>query len=139
VRAENEHSNGTGSGLEGTFLDIDNNGGKALLSYTAGGVVLSEHAGDLTGTNPTGGGQGTWAKTGKRTFKFSLLHLVTDQTGQFVGTQRIRANIALAADGHAYTSSNTFELFTPDGKVASSGTFTVKGTRINAASTLGVL
>ena len=122
--------------IEGSWLVAVSftNGGplqQVLHSYAAGGVVVQTQQGDpLALPVSSGPGLGTWVQTEERTFGVTILKLVTDKDGNYVGTGFIIESNTLAPDGNSYDGPWTFKLVAPDGTLLGIDSGTTHSTRI---------
>ncbi len=72
---------------------------------------------------------GSWKRTGERTFLLTYLTLNHDTQGTFQGTSKIRQIATLNEARNAYSGSGNFDVYDVHGNVILSGTFTIQATR----------
>lgn len=73
---------------------------------------------------------GQWVRTGNRRFASTMLWFRFDPTGKYIGMQRVRRTIELAASLTRFTSEDVIEVLTPDGVVVASINGRETGTRL---------
>src|SRR5262245_56340231 len=100
---------------------------KGMTTYTR------EHS--LIGTaNVTvrGPAHGTWEHLSGRLYADTHIFYRFDPSGTFLGSQKVKETLRLAADGDAYTSVAISDQFDPNGNLTASGLrATITATRIN--------
>jgi hypothetical protein len=79
-----------------------------------------------------GASHGTWERTGRDTYAMTRVFFrFNPQTGAYLGTQKINANIRVASDGDSFTAVSVSELRDPGGTLVLAGLrATAAGTRI---------
>ena len=99
---------------------------QALATFTSDGGLIE------TITDPSiGTGHGRWAKIHGQEFAVTTLLFRFDSTGDFLGTLKARATIALDKTGNEFTSdAYLFEFFDRDGNLLTSGVGKAHGRRI---------
>lgn len=108
---------------------------KILIAFDSGGsLVESEQGDEAPGSPPTlfSPGYGAWVSTGSHKFAFNFIKLLYDTSGGFIGLLKNHGTAQL--EGDTLTGSGTF-VITENGKVAFSGSYTLRGTRIQAEGT----
>jgi|GEM_PF-5446831 len=60
---------------------------------------------------------GSWVRLGGREYAYTLLLLLTNDQGDFLGTVKIRSTATLSESGNEITSQDTNEFFGADGKL----------------------
>jgi hypothetical protein len=100
---------------------------KAMTTYTR------EHS--LIGTANTtvrGPAHGTWEHLNGRLYADTHIFYRFDPSGTFLGSQKVKETLRLAADGDSYTSVAISDQFDPNGNLTASGLrATITATRIN--------
>jgi hypothetical protein len=72
--------------------------------------------------NVRGASHGTWERTGRDTFAMTRVFFrFNPQTGAYIGTQKINANIRVAPDGESFNAVSVSELRDPSGNVVLAG------------------
>ena len=105
---------------------------KVLIAFDKGGsLVESEQGDEAPGSPPTlaSPGYGAWVSTGSDEFAFNFIKLLYDTSGGFIGFIKNHGTSKLTGD--SFTGSGTF-VITENGKVAFSGSYTLRATRIQA-------
>jgi hypothetical protein len=107
---------------------------RALMTYTADGGVIETDTAAIAAVLPgysATTGHGAWAERGDE-FASTVVKLVLDRNGQFVGTLRIQgaARLNPALDG--YSGSGKLEVLNSSGVVVTSGAAMLQATRIRA-------
>ncbi len=104
------------------------------MTYTAeGGLIETDTAAIgavLPGYSATAG-HGAWAARDDE-FASTVVKLVVDRNGQFVGSLRIQGAIKLNPALDGYSGTGKLELLNPSGAVVTSGAATLQATRIRA-------
>ncbi len=99
---------------------------RALATFTHDGGLIETITDPLIGT-----GHGRWVKTHGHEYAVTTLLFRFDATGDFLGTLKARATLALSKTGNEFDSSEyLFEFFDRDGNLLASGTGTAHGTRL---------
>lgn len=72
---------------------------------------------DTNANNPTvrSAAFGSWKHTGRRNYQFAFRFFRFDVTGLNIGSQIVRHNVVLAADGRSYTSKGNAEFYDVSG------------------------
>ena len=99
---------------------------KGLTTYTPGGSLIG------TANNVVRGpAHGTWEHVSGRDYADTHIFFRFDQSGTFIGTQKIKENVQLSHDGDSYTAVAISDLFDPNGNPVASGLrATITATRI---------
>jgi len=63
---------------------------------------------------------GQWVRTGNRRFASTMLWFRFDPTGKYIGMQRVRRTIEVAAGFTRFTAEDVIEILAPDGAVVAS-------------------
>lgn len=102
----------------------------SLVSYARGGALTVTDS----SVAPALGNvyQGTWAKTGPRTFTFTFLGFQYNADGVLAGYIRARETIQLQPGGRAYNGTTTLEFLDLDLNVVETASSTSHATRVNA-------
>jgi hypothetical protein len=74
---------------------------------------------------------GGWVRTGNRRFASSFIWFRFDATGAFVGMQRVRRTMTLAADLVTFSATDVVEVLTPTGAVVATAQATETGKRLS--------
>lgn len=78
-----------------------------------------------------GTGHGVWTKTGKREFEVLFSFFITDESGQIIGTSKVRGTKKLNKAMDEYTGEGTDEMVDFKGNVIASSKWTVEGKRMS--------
>ena len=93
--------------------------GRALATFTADGNTIE------TSNSPPatrGTAQGVWKRVGARLYAVTrMIFRFNPQTGAYVGTATLNAQVTIAADGETFTAESTTELRDPNGNIVGSG------------------
>ena len=93
--------------------------GRALATFTADGNTIE------TSNSPPatrGPAQGVWKRAGARLYAVTRMFFrFNPQTGAYVGTATLNAEVTVAPDGETFTAQSTSELRDPAGDVVASG------------------
>ena len=126
--------------LEGTWLTqvrILDCASKQVMAGPFPGLIAFHAGGTVSETGPSlpastrGPAHGSWELAGNRTYKIRVIFQRFDLNGFFIGTQAIRADLALAKDTATYIANGTFELHDAAGTPVGSGCSRVDGTRFS--------
>jgi len=100
---------------------------KGLTTYTRGHSLIG-----TANVVVRGPAHGTWEHVSGRLYADTHVFFRFDPTtGAFLGTQRIKENVLLSADGDSYTSLAISDQFDPNGNLTASGLrATITATRI---------
>ena len=97
----------------------------SLLTFTSDGTIL--WSGPLGSQS---GGHGAWVGNIDGTVTVTYMNTRHNAGGDFIGTAKTRARLALNATGDEFTGSGKFDLFDAQGKVLRSLDVVTYGTRI---------
>jgi hypothetical protein len=86
--------------------------GQSQPSYV--GTADFETNGTLSGT---GGTMGRWVRTGNQEFAFTFLANITDGSGNYTGTHRVRGMMTLGDNPASCTGKTLVEILDPTGAV----------------------
>ncbi len=75
-------------------------------------------------------GHGTWEATDERSAAFTIVHLRSDESGNFRGTVTVSGALEISDDGQTISGVETFTVADPTGKVLSAFPDALEGTRI---------
>lgn len=103
---------------------------KVLIAFDKGGALVESEQGDeAPGSPPTlaSPGYGAWVSTGSDEFAFNFVKLLYNTSGGFIGLIKNHGTSELA--GNTLSGSGTFVII-ENGKVAFSGSYTLRATRI---------
>ena len=124
--------------IVGTWLEtVTFSGGgapplKSLGTYTEDGSVVVADQGNDTTVLPFvfSPGHGSWVHLEGRTFAWTVIELITDLTGNLIGTLKVRGEYTVNESGNEYTGQFRAELFDPLGNLFDSVDGTNEGQRI---------
>jgi hypothetical protein len=107
---------------------------KSLMSYAAGGVVIASDSSVFPVYPMTTLFHGTWTKTGRREFVFTMITFQYDETITPPGLCKIIAKetVTIEPGDDAYNGKGTVEWYDPAGNMYFTGSATSHATRINA-------
>lgn len=120
-----------GQVLEGSWMtDVTNleTGARQITLYTfmSDGTLISSNK-----DHPVRGpAHGAWVRTGDREFAVTFVRLRFDTDGNFIGTQKLRAQFTLHATLDEFTSQSQNEFFGVDGNFETSNMTTGLARRI---------
>ena len=108
--------------VDQTFLALD-------TFLCDGPLLVSSSA-----SNPSGRGlaHGEWIRTGNHHFASTFVWFRFDPSGKFVGMQRVRRTIELAANGDTFQSADVIEILDPAGNVVATFHGAEAGQRLQA-------
>ena len=120
--------------LEGSWmLDINTTQGagvppqlKALITFDAGGGCV-----ETILLPPVAPAHGAWVRVGNRTFDFSVVHHLLDQSGNFIGTVRAKSRATLSGPDE-FTAEFEGGFYDPAGNFLFPVAGTERATRIKA-------
>jgi hypothetical protein len=103
----------------------------SLVTYARGGALTVTDG----SVSPALGNvyQGTWARTGAKSFAFTFLGLQYDANGVLANYIRARETLRLEPGGDAYSGMTTIEVLDLDQIVIATSSSTTHGTRVAAA------
>lgn len=104
-------------------------GTPSLVTFTSDGNVLQS-----TPIASLSAGHGTWVRTEDHTVALTLLFIRHNAAGDFIGTRKTRAPVALNATFDGFTGSGKSEQFDDQGMSVQSYNFTARGMRIRVES-----
>ena len=100
---------------------------KGMTTYTQGHSLIG-----TANTTVRGPAHGTWEHVSGRLYADTHIFFRFDQSGTFLGSQKIRETVRLAPDGDSYTAVAISDQFDPNGNLTASGLLaTITATRIN--------
>lgn len=76
-------------------------------------------------------GHGAWEATDERSVAFTIVHLRTDETGNFRGTVTVSGTLEVADDGQTISGIETFTVRGPADEVMAAFPDALEGTRIS--------
>lgn len=76
-------------------------------------------------------GHGVWESTGEGSVSFTVVHLRSDESGNYRGTVTVSGTLDVSGDGQSITGVETFTVGDPTGKVVSAFPDALEGTRIS--------
>ena len=105
---------------------------KSLGTYTEDGNVVVADQGNDTTVLPFvfSPGHGAWVHLHGRTFRWTVIELVTDLSGNLVARLKVRGEHTVNGSGNEYTGQFRGDLFDPVGNLISSFAGTNQGQRI---------
>ena len=102
--------------LEGTWTEVvtvrDCGSGAALFSFT--GITTFNSGGTMTDTTAGASlsmrspGHGKWEKTGKGTYDVTVLALLFNPAGDWIGTQKLSIVAVVTGDDNTFTTTSEF-------------------------------
>ena len=125
----------------GSFLLIQSDGFRQLLTLTTRGTAFSQNSGQRSFPEPFGDQQGTWKRTGNREIRIVTLDFTLDpQTDGFTGYGRSTFTASFSQDFKEITGEVFVEIFTSEQNpldpnevpVNTFGPVTFEGNRITA-------
>jgi hypothetical protein len=123
-----------GTWLSKVTLDTAPPGGDktfiALDTFLPGGGLLVSSSQTRPATRSLAHGDCT--RSGNRTFECRFMWFRFDAAGSFVGTQRVRRTMTVAADLQTWESDDVVEVVAPDGTVVASTHATETASRLGA-------
>lgn len=101
-------------------------GFKGLHKYEAGGTAQLVPATNPAALSPH---VGVWSQTGRNSYRLAFKMFRFDETGNNIGWNVVRSNVALSSDGTLYTGSGVAEFFDVNGNSLGTSCPTWTGTR----------
>jgi hypothetical protein len=104
------------------------------VSFCAGGAMIASDPSVFPVYPMTTPFHGTWTKTGRREFVFTMISFQYDETITPPGLCKnvVKATWTIAPDGDTYNSKATIEWYDPAGKMYFTGSDSSHGVRIKA-------
>ena len=80
---------------------------KSLVTFSADGTTTVADQGNVNLADGTvfSAGHGSWIAQGERTFSWTTIELVSDLSGNLIGTLKVRGTYTVDESGNAYTGS----------------------------------
>jgi len=105
---------------------------KSLGVYTADGNLVFSDQGGVTLVPPQAfsATAGSWTYVRERTFAWTAVALISDLSGNHVGTLKVRGESTVDRSGDRYTSRFRAEIFDPNGQLVFAADGTNEGRRV---------
>jgi hypothetical protein len=105
---------------------------KSLVTYHGDETLAYSDQGNVTIEPPTvfSSGNGVWTHLKKRTFAYTALGLISDLSGNLIGSLKTRGVYTMSASGNEYSGTTFAEVLDADGNVLFSVEVTNSGQRI---------
>jgi hypothetical protein len=105
---------------------------KSIGVYTADGTLVFSDQGGVTLDPPQSFSAtvGSWTYVRERTFAWTAIALISDLSGNHVGTLKVRGETTMDPSGDSYTSRFRAEMFDPNGVVLFAADGTNVGQRV---------
>jgi hypothetical protein len=100
---------------------------QSLIVFMAGGTLTESTSGTAPALRTPG--EGVWRHTTDNNYAFRFKHFRFDAQNVLTGWNIIQAEANLDAEGNAYTSSATVEVYDPNGVLIATACATTAGTR----------
>jgi len=103
---------------------------KALITMTEDGRLMETDLSPFSLPQLSTTGHGEWTKISNREFGLTYVKLLSDETGIFRGTVKVRETIQLSLAEDEYTGEGDLEFLDPDGNVTLSFSTKTQAKRI---------